>query len=83
MFLGFSVSLFFGYLVGTVVYEGLVLMNVLSESFLNNDDVYMVWYSIFSMIILCRFIFGLKGSSFSKEGYDFHDLLETVFGSKK
>ena len=91
MFVGFSISLFFGYIVGTVVYDGLVLMNVLSESFFNNDDVYMVdknekviiWYSMFSMIILSRFIFGLKGSSFSKEGYDFHDLLEILFSDKR
>ena len=61
----FFVALLFGYLVGTVVWLALTELGIFSETFFNSDDVFIVdrnekviiWYSVFSMIMLSILIF--------------------------
>ena len=61
----FFVSLLLGYIVGTAVWLILTELGIFSETFFNSDDVFIVdrnekviiWYSVFSMIMLSILIF--------------------------
>ena len=79
---GFIVALLFGYLIGTVVWLALTELGIISETFFNSDDVFIVdrnekviiWYSVFSMIMLSILIFTQN---------DFYAYMKNLFGDKK
>ena len=78
----FFVALLLGYLVGTVVWLALTELGIISETFFNSDDVFIVdrnekviiWYSVFSMIMLSILIFTQN---------DFYAYMKNLFGDKK
>ena len=82
---GFIVALLFGYLIGTVVWLALTELGIISETFFNSDDVFIVdrnekviiWYSVFSMIMLSNLIFHPQSK------IDFYYHMKNLFGDKK
>ena len=79
---GFFVSLLLGYIFGTAVWLILTELGIFSETFFNSDDVFIVdrnekviiWYSVFSMIMLSILIFTQN---------DFYAYMKNLFGDKK
>ena len=78
----FFVSLLLGYIVGTAVWLILTELGIFSETFFNSDDVFIVdrnekviiWYSVFSMIMLSILIFTQN---------NIHAYMKNLFGDKK